>query len=39
MLEDVRMAMCGTHPIHFYGRMGGLVPLPDDILEQIEAIR
>ena len=38
MLEDVRLALCGAVPIHFYGRIGGIVPLPDEVLAQIEAI-
>lgn len=35
MLNDVRLAVAGNAPVHFYGRAGGVVPLPDDILEQI----
>jgi 2-oxoglutarate/2-oxoacid ferredoxin oxidoreductase subunit alpha len=38
MIEDVRLALCGALPIHFYGRMGGMVPMPDDVLAQIEAL-
>ena len=32
MLEDVRLAVKGRVPVEFYGRMGGVVPLPDEIL-------
>jgi 2-oxoglutarate ferredoxin oxidoreductase subunit alpha len=39
MVEDVRQAVGGHVPVHFYGRMGGVVPLPDEILEQIRALR
>ena len=35
MLEDVRLAVEGRIPINFYGRMGGVVPLPDEVLEEI----
>ena len=35
MLEDVRLAVKGRVPIEFYGRMGGVVPLPDEILHEI----
>jgi 2-oxoglutarate ferredoxin oxidoreductase subunit alpha len=35
MLEDVRLAVEGRIPIHFYGRMGGMVPLPDEVHEEI----
>jgi 2-oxoglutarate ferredoxin oxidoreductase subunit alpha len=41
MIEDVRLAVAGhgpdgrTPPVEFYGRMGGVVPLPDEVLEEI----
>jgi 2-oxoglutarate/2-oxoacid ferredoxin oxidoreductase subunit alpha len=35
MLEDVRLAVAGRAPVEFYGRMGGMVPYPDEILEEI----
>jgi 2-oxoglutarate ferredoxin oxidoreductase subunit alpha len=35
MVEDVRLAVQGRVPVHFYGRTGGAVPFPDEILEQI----
>jgi 2-oxoglutarate ferredoxin oxidoreductase subunit alpha len=35
MVEDVRLATGGWAPVHFYGRTGGVVPLPDEILEKI----
>ena len=35
MVEDVRLVVRGRAPVHFYGRTGGAVPLPDEILEQI----
>lgn len=35
MLLDVRAAVAGRAPVRFYGRMGGSVPLPDDIHDQI----
>ena len=38
MLEDVRLAVKGRAPIEFYGRMGGVVPLPDEILHEIHRI-
>jgi len=37
MVEDVRLAVAGRCPVRFYGRMGGVVPLPDDILPELEA--
>ncbi len=38
MLEDVRLAVEGRCPIEFYGRMGGPVPLPDEILPELEKL-
>lgn len=38
MLEDVRLAVKGRVPVEFYGRMGGVVPLPDEILHEIERV-
>jgi 2-oxoglutarate ferredoxin oxidoreductase subunit alpha len=36
MLDDVRLAVAGRAPVRFYGRMGGVVPLPDEILTALE---
>ncbi len=38
MLEDVRLAVHDKVPVTFYGKMGGVVPLPDDILEEIKKL-
>ncbi|MGC8779919.1 MAG: 3-methyl-2-oxobutanoate dehydrogenase subunit VorB [Anaerolineae bacterium] len=35
MLEDVRLAVEGRCPVRFYGRMGGVMPLPDEILDAL----
>jgi len=35
MVEDVRLAVEGRCPVQFYGRMGGIVPLPDEVLKVI----
>jgi 2-oxoglutarate ferredoxin oxidoreductase subunit alpha len=35
MLDDVKIAAAGLAPVRFYGRMGGVVPFPDEILEAI----
>ena len=38
MVEDVRLAV-GSHPtVEFFGRTGGMVPMPDEVLAQIERI-
>lgn len=36
MLDDVRLAVNGSVPIEFYGRMGGVVPMPDEVFDVIE---
>ncbi|MBI5929953.1 MAG: 3-methyl-2-oxobutanoate dehydrogenase subunit VorB [Chloroflexi bacterium] len=36
MVEDVRLATGGQIPVSFYGRMGGVIPMPDEILHEIE---
>jgi 2-oxoglutarate ferredoxin oxidoreductase subunit alpha len=38
MVEDVRLAVEGVCPVRFYGRMGGIVPLPDDILPELDKL-
>ncbi len=38
MIEDVRLATHEAQPIHFYGKMGGVVPMPEDILAEIERV-
>lgn len=38
MLNDVQLAIGGRAPVRFYGRMGGVVPFPDEILGEIEAL-
>ncbi|MCS6906733.1 MAG: 3-methyl-2-oxobutanoate dehydrogenase subunit VorB [Anaerolineales bacterium] len=35
MLEDVQKAVRGRVPVEFYGRLGGMVPFPDEILAEI----
>ncbi len=39
MLEDVRLAVEGRRPIEFYGRMGGMVPETDAILNKLQEMR
>lgn len=36
MLEDVRLALGDHTPIQFLGRMGGIIPLPDEILAELQ---
>ncbi|HZJ56689.1 MAG TPA: 3-methyl-2-oxobutanoate dehydrogenase subunit VorB [Clostridia bacterium] len=39
MVEDVRLSVNGTKPVYFYGRTGGMVPMPRAVLEEIKKIR
>ncbi len=36
MLEDVRLAVMDGRPIRFFGKMGGVVPMPEDIVEEMK---
>jgi 2-oxoglutarate/2-oxoacid ferredoxin oxidoreductase subunit alpha len=36
MYEDVRLAVNGRVPVEFYGRMGGIIPSPDEVLDRLE---
>ncbi|HIE25014.1 MAG TPA: 3-methyl-2-oxobutanoate dehydrogenase subunit VorB, partial [Anaerolineales bacterium] len=38
MLNDVKQAVSGNAPVEFYGRIGGITPLPDEILEGIHRV-
>jgi len=38
MLEDVRLAVKGRVPVEFHGRMGGVVPFPDELLREIRRV-
>lgn len=33
MVEDVRLVVNGRIPVHFYGRVGGIVPSPEEVFE------
>jgi len=35
MVEDVRLAVEGRVPVAFYGRMGGIIPGPEEIVREI----
>lgn len=38
MVDDVRLAVEGRVPVEFYGRMGGVVPLPDEVVAEIRKL-
>ena len=38
MIEDVRIALEGTKPIHFHSRLGGMLVTPEGVIEKVTAI-
>jgi 2-oxoglutarate ferredoxin oxidoreductase subunit alpha len=36
MVDDVRLAVNGRRPVEFFGRAGGIIPTPLEVLGQIE---
>jgi 2-oxoglutarate ferredoxin oxidoreductase subunit alpha len=37
MLEDVRLSVCGKIPVEHWGRMGGIVPTPEEVVENLKS--
>ena len=38
MVDDVRLAVNGVKPVRFFGHTGGVIPTPNEVLEQIEKL-
>jgi 2-oxoglutarate/2-oxoacid ferredoxin oxidoreductase subunit alpha len=38
MVDDIRATVMGRTPVEFYGRSGGMIPEPQDILEKVKEI-
>ena len=38
MVEDVRLAVNGKKPVYHYGRMGGMIPSPEEVLAEVEKV-
>jgi 2-oxoglutarate/2-oxoacid ferredoxin oxidoreductase subunit alpha len=38
MVEDVTLAVNGKRPVFFKGRMGGMIPSPEDVVSELESI-
>ena len=36
MLEDVQRSVCGKRPVHWYGKCGGEVPTPEEVMEVVK---
>lgn len=37
MVEDVRLAANGSVPVHHFGRMGGMIPNPNEVLAALQS--
>jgi 2-oxoglutarate ferredoxin oxidoreductase subunit alpha len=38
MVEDVRLALNGRRPVEFYGRTGGMIPAPEEIVNKAKQL-
>ncbi|MBN1335505.1 MAG: 3-methyl-2-oxobutanoate dehydrogenase subunit VorB [Deltaproteobacteria bacterium] len=38
MIQDVRLGVVERCPVHFYGRVGGMVPAPVEIVQQVQRL-
>jgi len=38
MVEDVRLAVEGHCPVHFFGRSGGIIPTPAEVVAEVERL-
>ena len=38
MVEDVMLSACGKVPVHHYGRMGGIIPTPDEVVDNLKEL-
>ena len=38
MVDDVRLAVNGKRPVHFYGRTGGVIPSPKEVFDEIKKL-
>ena len=38
MVEDIKLSVDGKAPVYFYGRTGGIIPTPAEIIEEVKKI-
>lgn len=38
MVDDIKLAVECRRPVHFFGRVGGVVPAPEEVLAEIEKL-
>jgi 2-oxoglutarate ferredoxin oxidoreductase subunit alpha len=36
MVEDIRLAVGGGIPVQHFGRLGGIIPDPDEVVEALK---
>jgi 2-oxoglutarate ferredoxin oxidoreductase subunit alpha len=36
MVEDVMLSVNGKVPVYYYGRMGGMIPTPDEVADNLK---
>jgi 2-oxoglutarate ferredoxin oxidoreductase subunit alpha len=39
MVDDVKLSINCSKPVHFYGKTGGLIPEPDEVLAEIKKLQ
>jgi 2-oxoglutarate ferredoxin oxidoreductase subunit alpha len=38
MIQDVRLAVNGTIPVEYFGRLGGIIPTPEEVVAALKNI-
>ena len=38
MVEDIRLAVAGRVPVQHFGRLGGIIPDPDEVVDAIKRL-
>lgn len=38
MVEDIRLAVDGQAPVYFFGRTGGIIPTPAEVIDEVKKI-
>ena len=38
MVEDIRLAVNGAAPVYFFGRTGGIIPTPSEVIAEVKKI-
>ena len=38
MVEDVKLAVGGRAPVYFFGRTGGIIPTPLEVIDEVKKL-